>query len=173
MHSVKRDSIAQRGSPRGCGTVALGGIAADSRDLLMPEWLLQLGTLTSRPREIMGFLQNLSSGRREGEHSILSKLARHGVALAQLAKPMCQLPPPAHWSCSQKPAEPWSWASKWRLGWKDSSRYRTSLALGKPLLSLLLSLISQFRLEHDHHFQKTALISLGYYNSSLNDRAKS
>lgn len=70
-------------------------------------------------------------------------------------------------------AELWSWASKQKLGWKDSSRYRTNLALGEPLLSLLLSLFSLFRLEHDHCFQKPALISLGCYDSSLNNRAKS
>lgn len=71
-----------------------------------------------------------------------------------------------HRSCSQKPAE----LSIREFGVKGSLEVQDKR---EPSLSFLLSLRSLFRLEQDHHFQKPALFSLGYCNSTLNDGAKS
>lgn len=88
------------------------------------------------------------------------------MALAQLAQPMCQPPAPAHWSSFQRLGEPGTgqqtgeWGGRALMGW-----HKPGPGQGFAELSIELCL---FQLGPDN-VQKPALISLGFYNSTLND----
>lgn len=88
------------------------------------------------------------------------------MALAQLAKPMYQPPPPAHWSSFHWLGEPGtgqqtgSWGGRTLTGWHKPG---PGQGFAEPSIELCL-----FRLGLND-VQKPALISLGFYNSTLND----
>lgn len=81
-HTLGRDSAVQSGVTK--GHHSLGHCSWASR----------------RPREILGFLQSLFFGKEGGEALCLIQTSKARAVAAQLAKPTCQPPPPAHCSCS-------------------------------------------------------------------------
>lgn len=121
--------------------------------------LSQLDTLTSRPWGMKESLQSLFLRQKGGKGSVVSKPG------AQLAQPGCQPPSPAPGAAprgcraraGQKNA---AWAGRTLMGWHKPGPGQGFAELSFELCLFCLGL---------DNVQKPALISLGLYNSTLND----
>lgn len=113
----------------------------------------------------MGFLQNLFFRQEGGEMLCLIQTSKARGGHGTVGKAHVATSSTCSWSCGDECQGG---------GWGGRTPQVTGQAWPRASpLRLLLSVIFLFGLEHEHNFQNTALISLRYYNSTLNDTAKS